>query len=255
MYYGFGYRKQVIRTNLKNSFPEKTEAEIIKIEKKFYHFFCDMTLETFKTLTISKEKMLKRCTLDPSAAKVLGQLATDNQSAIIVMGHQGNWEWAGNTFSLTCKQQLYVIYHPLTNPYFNGLICRMRERFGSKLIPMKDTFKEVIRNRNELTATAFIADQSPNPVKAHWMNFLNQDTSVFTGTEKIALKMKYPIVFVSVERLSRGFYTLKAELLQSPPYDEIEGQITETHTRRLEKEIIAHPETWLWSHNRWKHKR
>ena len=171
------------------------------------------------------------------------------------MGHKGNWEWAGNTFSLCCKHQLYVIYHPLANKYFNGLICKMRERFGTKLIPMKDTFRDMIKNRDELNATAFIADQSPNPAKAHWMNFLNQDTPVFMGTEKIAQKIKYPIVFVSVKKLTRGYYTLMAELLQTPPYVGAEGDITEIHTRKLETDIIAQPETWLWTHKRWKHKR
>lgn len=120
---------------------------------------------------------------------------------------------------------------------------------------MKDTFRDMIKNINELNATAFIADQSPNPANAHWMNFLNQDTPVFMGTEKIAKKIKYPIVFVSVKKLTRGYYTFMADLLQTPPYVGSEGDITETHTRKLEADIIAQPETWLWTHKRWKHKR
>lgn len=241
--------------NLTNAFPEKTRAEIMIIQKKFYRYFCDVFLEMFKTLTISPKEMLKHCSLDPRADKLLNQLAEENKSIIIVMGHQGNWEWGANAFSLTCKHQLYAIYHPLTNKYFNRLICKMRERFGTRVIPMQDTFREMIRNCNELNATTFIADQSPNPAKAHWMNFLNQDTPVFLGTEKIAQKIKYPIVYVSVKILTRGYYSLMAELLQSPPYTGAEGNITETHTRKLESDIIAQPETWLWTHKRWKHKR
>jgi Kdo2-lipid IVA lauroyltransferase/acyltransferase len=255
LYYVIGYRKKVVHDNLTNSFPEKTADEIIALEKKFFRYFCDLLLETFKTLSISPGKMLQRCSMDDGAAKLFNQLAAENKSIIIVMGHNGNWEWAGNTFSLCCKHQLYVIYHPLTNKYFNGLICRMRERFGTRLIPMKETFRDIVKNRSQLTATAFIADQSPNPNNAHWMNFLHQDTAVFMGTERIAQKIKYPIVFVSVKRLTRGYYTLKAELLQSPPYADIEGSITEMHTKKLEAEILAQPETWLWAHKRWKHKR
>ena len=255
LYHVAGYRKDVVHTNLKNSFPEKTVAEIITLQKIFYRYYCDLLLETFKTLTISPKKMLQHCHLDPDADRLFKELAAENKSIIIVMGHKGNWEWAGNTFSLTCKHQLYVIYHPLTNKYFNSLICKMRERFGTKLIPMKDTFRDIVKNRHELTATAFIADQSPNPATAHWMDFLHQDTAVFMGTEKIAQKIKYPIVFVSVKKLTRGYYTLMAELLKAPPYVGNEGNITETHTRKLEADIIAQPETWLWAHKRWKHKR
>ncbi len=255
IYYVIGYRKKVVFANLKNSFPEKTAAELISIQKSFYQYFCDLFLETFKTLTISRKKMLEHCSFDPGAELLFKQLAEKNKSVIIVMGHKGNWEWAGNTFSLCCKHQLYVIYHPLQNEHFNGLVCRMRQRFGTKLIPMKDTFRDIVKNKDELTATAFIADQSPNPARAHWMNFLNQDTAVFMGTEKIAEKVKYPIVFVSVKRLTRGYYTLMADLLESPPYTGNEGDITELHTKKLESDIVAQPETWLWVHKRWKHKR
>ena len=230
LYYVIGYRKKVVSENLRNAFPEKTPAEIIILQKNFYRYFCDLLLETFKTLTISRDTMLKRCSLDPSADKIFNNFAAENKSLIIVMGHNGNWEWAGNTFSLCCKHQLYVIYHPLANKYFDGLIYKMRRKFGSKLIPMKDTFRQIIKNRNELNAIGFIADQSPNPDKAYWMNFLNQDTAVFTGTEKIAKMIKDPIVFVSVKRLKRGYYTLMAEILQTPPYTTIEGDITELHT-------------------------
>jgi Kdo2-lipid IVA lauroyltransferase/acyltransferase len=255
LYYVIGYRKKVVFANLKNSFPEKTTAELTALQKKFYRYFCDLFLETFKTLTISKKKMLQHCSLDPAADALFKRLAQENKSVIVVMGHKGNWEWAGNTFSLCCKHQLYVIYHPLENKYFNQLICGMRQRFGTKLITMKDTYRDMVKNRNELNATAFIADQSPNPSNAHWMNFLHQDTAVFMGTEKIAQKIKYPIVFVSVKRLTRGYYTLLAELLQAPPYVGGEGDITEMHTRKLEADIIVQPETWLWVHKRWKHKR
>ncbi|MEO7765943.1 MAG: lysophospholipid acyltransferase family protein, partial [Ferruginibacter sp.] len=209
---------------------------------------------TFKTLTISRKQMLRHCSFDPAATVLFERLASERLNIIIVMGHIGNWEWAGNTFSICAKHQLYVIYHPFANKYFNGLVYKMRERFGTKLIPMKDTFRDMIKNRHELNATAFIADQSPNPANAHWMTFLNQDTAVFKGTEKIAQKIKYPIVFVSVKKLTRGYYNLTAELLQAPPYIGTEGDITENHTRKLESDIIAQPETWLWTHKRWKHK-
>ncbi|MCW3092795.1 MAG: lipid biosynthesis acyltransferase [Ferruginibacter sp.] len=255
LYYVIGYRKKVVFANLKNAFPGKATAELIILQKKFYKYFCDLFLETFKTLTISRKQMLKHCSFDPGADELFKTLAAENKNLIIVMGHKGNWEWAGNTFSICAQHQLYVIYHPLANKYFNRLVCKMRERFGTKLIPMKDTFRDMIKNRDQLNATAFIADQSPNPAKAHWMNFLNQDTPVFMGTEKIAQKVKYPIVFVSVKRLTRGYYTLTAELLQTPPYTGNEGDITEIHTLKLESDINEQPETWLWTHKRWKHKR
>lgn len=254
-YHILGYRKEVVYGNMRNSFPLKTEAEIHSLGKKYYHYLCDLTLETFKTLTISKKQMVKHCHFSDNAVATLNGIADEGKSIILVMGHMGNWEWAGNSFNLLCKHHLYVIYHPLSNKYFDGLMYRMRKRFGTGLISMKDTFRQMLANRGKLTATAFIADQSPPPHGAHWMTFLNQDTPVFKGTEIIANKIGYPIVYGSIQKVKRGYYNIEVEVLENSPKGKPEGYITALHTNRLEQDIVAQPEIWMWSHRRWKHKR
>jgi KDO2-lipid IV(A) lauroyltransferase len=254
MYYVLGYRKKVVMENLRNSFPEKTEEELKKIAIAFYRYLCDLFLETFKSLSVSKKEMDLRCTVNPDAQTLFKDLSERKKNIVIVMGHFGNWEWAGNVFDYN-KHQLYVIYHPLSNTYFNQLVIKMRTRFGTKLIEMRNTLRDMITHRNEINATAFIADQTPFPENAYWTTFLNQDTPVFTGTEKIARKFNYPVVFVSIKRKERGYYEIFAETLFENPKETKEGEISEAHTRKLEKDIILQPEIWLWSHRRWKHKR
>lgn len=255
LYYVFGYRKKVVRTNLINSFPKKSNAELKSIERKFYRYFCDLTLETFKTLTISNKNASKRCRLDEESQNLLNRFHADKQSIILVMGHFGNWELAGAASASQLQHKLYVIYHPLTNNYFDSLMIFMRTRLGNKLYAMNDTLKGMIRDKDEITATAFIADQTPHPKGAYWTTFLNQDTPVFFGTEKIARKLNYPVVFFNVKRIKRGYYKMFAEVLFDNPKETNEGEISEAHTNRLEEEIIKQPEIWLWSHRRWKHKR
>ena len=255
LYHALGYRKEIVFINLHNSFPEKSEGEIKKIAKAYYRYLCDLFLETFKTLTINKETMLKHCYFNPEAKALFDKLAAENKSIVLVLGHLGNWEWAGNTVSLQLRQQLYVIYHPISNKYFDWLMHKMRSRFGTKLIAMQNTFREMLENRNELNATAFIADQTPAPESAYWTTFLNQDTPVFKGTELISRKINYPVVYATVKRVRRGYYELFAEVLYETPKATTDGEISEMHTRMLERDIIAQPEVWLWSHRRWKHKR
>ncbi|MES2702381.1 MAG: lysophospholipid acyltransferase family protein [Bacteroidota bacterium] len=255
MFYGVGYRKKVVLQNLRNAFPEKSDAEIKNICSRYYRYLCDLFLETFKTLTISKEGMLKHCRFTDEGLAVFEKFAAEGKNVILVLGHFGNWEWAGNSFSLQCRHQLYVIYHPLANKRFDALMYRMRTRFGTKLIAMKDTFKEMLRNRSELSATAFIADQTPQPANAYWTTFLNQETPVFKGTEIIAKKLDYPVVYVAVKKIRRGYYEVHAEELFLHPTKTADGEVSERHTARLEQDIVSKPETWLWSHKRWKHKR
>lgn len=255
LYRVIGYRKKVVYENIKNSFPHKTESELKQIEKDFYQYLVDLFMETLKTLTISKEEAKRRCLMTEHSQQLFNHFHEKKQSCMIVMGHYGNWEWAGNTFALINKQQLYIIYHPLSNKHFDKLMYNMRTRFGNKLYAMKETMKEMVKNRHEVNVTAFIADQTPSPDNAYWTTFLNQDTPVFWGTEKISQKMNLPIVYTSVKRVKRGYYEIHCELLVEDPKNTTEGQISELHTKRLEKDIIEQPAIWLWSHRRWKHKR
>ncbi len=248
-----GYRRKVVRANLVNSFPERSEQEINKIEKDFYQYFCDLLLETLKTLTITPKQLKKRVLFEDTSP--FRKYFDKKQSVIIVMGHMGNWELAGARFGVENLHKLNTIYHPLSNSFFEKLIVRMRTRLGNGLYPMNEVYKRMLQDKDQVTATAFIADQSPSPRSAYWMTFLNQDTPVFMGTEKLARKLNYPILYVSLERERRGSYSIQCEVLCEDPSGTDEYEITKLHTRRLEKDIIKNPEIWLWTHRRWKHRR
>ncbi len=199
--------------------------------------------------------MLRHCYINDASQQLMQKLFKEHKSLVLVMGHFGNWEWGGNTFAISLQHQLYVIYHPLQNRHFDALTYKMRSRFGSKLLAMQDTFRKMLSYKNEATTTAFIADQTPPPENAYWMQFLNQETPVYKGTEVIAKKMKYPVVYTSINRIKRGYYEMNIEMLCEHPENTREGEITEMHTRRLEQDILRQPEIWLWSHKRWKHKK
>jgi KDO2-lipid IV(A) lauroyltransferase len=249
-----GYRRQVVLTNLRNSFPERTEAEIQAIADRFFRWFCDLTLETLKTLTIGPEAVRER--VEFRNIELLQRYAREGRSVILVLGHYGNWELAGARYSQEKDiPQLYVIYHPLANRHFNGLMYRMRTRHGTKLYAMREASKAMLRDKDLVTATAFIADQTPSPERAYWMTFLGQDTPVFLGTEALAKKLDQPVIYISITRPKRGYYCMTMELLVGDPSTAASGAITEAHTRRLEADIRNVPELWLWTHRRWKHKR
>ena len=249
----FKYRKDVILQNLKNSFPEKSDKEIKTISKKAQQSFCDLMFEIIKLLTISKKTLQQRVQIGDFTC--FQKYYTAKQSVIVVMGHRCNWEWAGARFTMEGYHPLYVIYKPLKNKAMDKLVARMRTRFGNKIYERDASFRNMVRDKNKLTATAFIADQTPQPNNAYWLTFLNQDTPVFVGTEKIAKKLNYPVIFVSMQKIKRGYYQLEAEIICDKPSESVDGEITSLHTKRLEKDIINDPAPWFWTHKRWKHKR
>ena len=253
-YYLVGYRKKVVYTNLRNAFPEKTEKEIDTIAKRYYHFMIDLFMETFKMLTMTEKQLLNRVVINDLS--IVEDLKSKNKNYLFVMGHFGNWEWGGQSYQLRHIYEQDVLYHPLKSEFFEWLMLKVRTRFGIRMVPMNTVLKVMVQNRNKVTSTCFIADQTPTNIRdAYWTTFLNQDTPVYFGTEKIAKRFNYPVVFVSIFKERRGYYQAYLKLICDDSASTPDGFITEAHTRLLEEDIKKQPEIWLWSHRRWKHKR
>lgn len=254
IFYGFGYRKKVIYGNIKRSFPEKSDAAHRRIARSFYRHFADLIVESLKVFTISEKEVDQRMKF--SNPELVNKYFDQGKSVILAGGHFNNWELFAVAIDKAVKHRSIAIYKPLSNVFFDEKMRATRSKYGLEMIAIKDVKPVFERNRNELTLTIFGTDQSPGNVKkAHWMNFLNQDTAVLFGTEKFAIEYNYPVVFGCIHKRSRGHYEVEFRELIQDPSATVHGQITEAHTRMLEQDIIKHPEFWLWSHRRWKRSR
>jgi Kdo2-lipid IVA lauroyltransferase/acyltransferase len=255
IYYFPSYRREVVFSNLKNSFPEKNEDELRRIERKFYRHLADMFVEVLKITHMSKEQLKKRFKLNN--IQLLERLYDQKRDIVAILGHYNNWEWL-TILSANTSYKTVSIYKPLKNKRFNDLINKYRSKFGMVLTPMSSIVREIINDRknNINTLTAFLSDQIPAKTDIkYWTRFLNQDTGVYTGAEKIACKYDMAVLFFHIEKVKRGYYHLNIELLFEHTSDLPEHMVTDTHVRRLEEIIQMNPEYWIWSHRRWKHKR
>lgn len=255
LYYFPGYRKKVVRMNLKNSFPEKSEVELKQIERNFYKHFSDLFIEIMKLRNMSNSIQLKRYTF--SNTEIFDKLREEKRDVIGVLGHYNNWEWP-TLLGQRIKYLSIVIYKPLQNKYFNRFINDQRTKDGLKLAPMSMIIRDIIsyRKQNINTFSVFIADQTPPGSELnHWTTFLNQETAFFTGAGKIASKYDMAIVFLNIQKKKRGYYNMDFELLFDHTSGIEEKVIIEKYVSRLEELIREKPEYWLWSHRRWKHKR
>jgi len=249
-----GYRKEVIHNNLVNSFPEKSSEEIRKIEKQFYRNFCDTFFaENIKGLSPFKT-YLKRM-MRFSNEELMLQLYEQKKGIILIAGHFGNWELLGHIqLSKFIKHRFLGIYK-VQSAIADQILKISRGKSGTELIPMEKVKQSFETQRDSIDAYIFIGDQSPgNPKSAYWTTFLNQETGVLFGTEKFAKIYNYAVVYTEVKREKRGKYVVSFQLVTDSPKDFKVGQITEMHTRLLEKSIQQSPADWLWSHRRWKHR-
>ena len=249
-----GYRKKVVQNNLKNSFPEKTESELEEIKKKFYRHFFDIIVETIKSVSANKYFYRKHIAINN--IELLNKYHKKNQTVVLSLAHFGNWEWGNIGLSIESKQKLIGIYKVLNNDFFNTLMKDMREKFGTEMVSMENTFRYLVKNMNECKIIGLLADQSPVKNESnYWTTFLNQETSVYLGPEKIATKMNCAVLFCSVQKVKRGKYELHLEELCTNPEKTTEGEITSLYLRKMEQTINENPEYWLWTHRRWKHKK
>ena len=257
LYKVIGYRRRVVWKNLSASFPEKSQAELKDIECGFYHFLCDYFVETVKMMTISKKEIKKRMVF--KGIEDLDEVIESGQSIALYLGHYCNWEWVTSMpLWVTPKVQCGQIYHPLENKYFDKLLLRSRQRLDALCISMQDTLREVVRYKREgqPIMIGYISDQAPNWVNIHhWVDFLNQDTPVFTGTERIVKKMNHAVFYVDMRRIKRGYYEAEFKLMTREPKELEDFKLTDMYFDMLEKSIRRAPEFWLWSHNRWKRTR
>lgn len=253
LYRMIGYRKTVVRSNLATSFPEKSEAELRKIERDFYHFFGDYIAESVKLMTISRWNLKKRLVF--KGTDVVNEVIESGQSCAVYMGHYCNWEYVTSLpLWVTPKAHCGQIYHPIENKDFDRLFLRLRQRQGSLSIPMQDTLRRLLEYRKEKQATiiGFISDQKPHWVNIHhWVDFLHHDTPVLTGTERIVRKLNYAAFYLDMHRVRRGYYEAEFKLITRQPQEMGDYELTDAYFAMLEASIRRDPAFWLWSHNRW----
>lgn len=247
------YRRSVVRVNLENAFPNKTSKERRKIERKFYRYLTDLLAESAKNLTISKKKLIKRFTV--SNPELIEKYYDQKRDVLLVSGHYNNWEFFLTAQDLLFNYQAVGVGKPLSNPFWDKKINARRGRFGMHVIHRKNFDKKfnAFMKDEKPFATLLLVDQSTaDSLKSFWTTFLNQQTAVIYGPEMLAVKHDLPVLFFHTEKIKRGYYNIKLQLITDQPRTTDWGDITRAHVKMMEKVIQDCPERWVWSHKRWK---
>lgn len=210
-------------------------------------------VESFKIFSITEEETKARFKV--TNPEILKPYFDQGRSVLIAGGHYNNWEMLAVGIDSYIAHQSVAIYHRLGNKFMNDKALESRGKYGLKMISRQEV-KDYFAQTKDLTATIFGADQSPSIAKkVYWMQFLNQETAIMFGVEKFAKEKNLPVIFGGIQKVKRGHYEFTIEVLIDDPSKAAYGEITEAHVKRLEQQIIADPQYWLWTHKRWKRKR
>ena len=250
----FPHREHVVRENLTRAFPEFDERQLRAVMHRYYLGFAQMFMEIVKATTMTPGQFLERVRMVgielPQAHLARGQ------PVLLVAAHQCNWEWMLLALSLQLGYEVDAAYKPLVDPWAEREMKKLRTRFGSRLIPAKELLADIIKRRGAVRAIAMVADQEPTTSETkHWTRFLNRDTAFYLGPEEITRVTRFPVFFIGMRRVARGYYEMRFVPLAEPGQVLPPGELTERYARLVEEQIRAAPPDWPWSHKRWRLKK
>ena len=251
------YRRKVVDANLRSSFPDKTDAEIRLITRRFYRFLSDYFMETVKLTTMGRRQMSRRMRFE--GLEEADKAMAAGHDVTLYLGHYCNWEWVSSLPAHFSAEAVGgQIYHPLENRASDRLFLRIRSRWGAVSIRLHETLKVITRWHREGTVSmvGYIADQVPGYNGIHcWVDFLNHDTPVYSGPERIARMQHSQVYYLDIRRPRRGYYIGKFIKMADDAAECEKFTLTKEYFRLLEESIRRQPQYWLWSHRRWKRTR
>jgi KDO2-lipid IV(A) lauroyltransferase len=255
MYRVAGYRRNTVMTNLSRSFPGRPEAEIKAIAKVFYRQLCDYFVEWMYRIHMGKKENSRR--FKYRNAEILRPYREAGRNIMLLLSHYGDWEWA-TRIGIVAGYPTLSVYQALNNKQFDRLFITQRSQFGLISVPMESTLRRVYEYQAAGTPVMVftLADQRPQWQSIqHWTSFLNQDTPVITGPEKIARKFNMVTILLNITKIRRGYYEAEFQLLNDDPSKAGDYEITRRYLGALQERIRARPELYLWTHKRWKYRR
>jgi Kdo2-lipid IVA lauroyltransferase/acyltransferase len=250
LYYVIGYRKKVVLHNLDIAFPQKTDAEKIRIAKQFYKNFCDTFIETIKFISAGKNFFQKRFTAN---FECIEEIYPTGRSVQVHLGHNFNWELANMVYPFHTQYKVLAVYLPIKNKIFDRLFYHLRSKNGSHLIATTRFKEDFAPHKNTQYLIGLVADQNPaHPDNAYWIRFFGKPTPFVRGPEKAARRNNLPVIFAHFTKKKRGHYIGHARVATLNPQQMREGELTKMYAAYLQEVMTQYPEMWLWSHRRWK---
>lgn len=250
------YRRDVLETNLRKAFPEKSEKERKQIARQYYHHMADLLAEALYCIRCTPPKLKKHYHI--ANREIADRYFEQGQSIILLSSHYNNWEY------MVCGLNMLFLHHgvgvgkPLTDAGLGIWINKRRTRYGTEVVDQSNVREvfEYYHKHQVPCAYMMLADQSPNDVhKCYWTEFLHQESGFIYGPEYFARKYNYPVIYYEVKKVKRGHYEVTLEEICSQPQNVPQYEITKVYINRLEQLLNREPAYWLWTHRRWKRER
>ena len=241
-------RREIALSNLALAFPDLTPQQRSTLAKKNFEHFGKMLGDFFKSEHQTKEELDQ--SIKVFGVEHLKSALSLNKGCLMITGHIGNWERSSAWLS-SHDYPLSVVAQKLNHPKLNEMVCRLREKNGTRVILRGNSIRAILEGLKNKELIGLLPDQSSDEI---FLPFFGKPCGSTLGPGVIASRTKAPVVPCWCIWKAAGQYHLIFEPALEPEADEaIKGEeITRLIHAALEQKIREYPDQWLWFHDRWK---
>lgn len=239
-------KHKIALRNLRNSFPNKSDDEILKIAINMWENLGRTFFEFPHTSELIRdEKRFKIKDFDN-----FKELAEDGKAGFFISGHISNWEIA-SAVMLKIGIKNNRIYRTANNPLIEKFLLKnYRGGEYGELIPKgqggSQKILSLIRKGEHI---CMLVDQKLN--EGLNVEFFGRPAKTAPAVARLSKKLEAPILMGRVIRTKGVNFIIEAPILLKPQKEQSDEEILLTINKQLEKWITEYPEQWYWVHKRW----
>lgn len=215
----------------------------------------DLPAEVFAAVYRGKEFLATRFLPGPGLDKWRALQSRYANGLLAITGHLGNWE--------LLLQWLHVhgarpfggaVAKRIPNPRLNRLVEDLRGAFGVPTLYGDSGVTAVARVLSRGDTLGIVPDQDIEELGGLFVEFLGRPAYTPIGPARLALATGSPIVVVFARRVGDRLEVIINDPVEpdrrAPRAQEI-ARLTTAWSQQIETFIEAHPEQWMWFHDRW----
>ena len=242
-----GKRKHIVHTNLRLCFPDLAPEAREKLARSNFRQVIRSYVER-SFLWFASSRRLERLIQVESAI----ELNTALPPSLFLGFHFIGLE-ASLVLSARYGQPAASLYTPMSNPWFEALAKRQRERFNGIFIPRSNSVREILKLLRQNQSIMLAADMDHGHRDSAFVPFFGIPACTLTSVSKIAKIANVQVVPFITEILPhyQGYKIKIFEPFQNYPSDDPSADAL-LMNRFLEKEILRLPDQYYWVHRRFK---
>jgi Kdo2-lipid IVA lauroyltransferase/acyltransferase len=195
-----------------------------------------------------------RAAVQLDESEVLAAYA-EGRGVVAFSCHLGNWELLARRVALA-GLPVATVAKKATDPRLTDLLVRSRRTTGIESLWRDDpaSLRELVARLRRGEVIAVLIDQDTE-VASHFVPFFGRPARTPRTLSDLAVREGAAVVFGRIHRTGPAAH--RAVLTRVPiPHgvdrEEASLELTRIVTEAIEGEVRAHPDEWVWMHERWR---